>query len=372
MTGPLASLNVVEFSGLGPAPLAGQLLADLGADVIVIDRAAARADPYDVNRRGKRSIALNLKSQSGREVALRLIRSTDVVIEGFRPGVMERLGLGPEDCPETVIYARMTGWGQTGPLAQVAGHDITYLATTGALSMMGPPDGPPIPPMNLVADYGGGTMFLLYGILAAVIERGVSGNGQVVDAAMIDGVPAMMGLLHGMIAQGAWRPERGVNWLDGGAPFYRCYTCLDGRYVAVGALEPQFYALLLDGLGLAGEDLPDQNDRSAWSAMQARFAGIFATRSRDDWTETFEGTDACVAPVLTLEEAAKQPHLAQRGVYVAPGRVQQAAPAPRFGRSTLRAVAAPGASGADGAAILAELGFDDAAQSQLRTDGAVL
>lgn len=372
MTGPLANLKVVEFAGLGPAPLAGQLLADLGADVTVIDRAASPAHPHDVNRRGKRSIALNLKSGAGRAVAHRLIHSTDIVIEGFRPGVMERLGLGPEDCPKRVIYARMTGWGQTGPLAQLAGHDITYLATTGALSMMGPSDGPPVPPLNLVADYGGGTMFLLYGILAAVIERGVSGRGQVVDAAMIDGVPAMMGLLHGMIAQGDWRPERGVNWLDGGAPFYRCYTCLDGRHVAVGALEPQFYALLLDGLGLAADDLPDQNDRSAWPAMQARFASIFATRSRDDWAETFEGTDACVAPVLTFEEAAKQPHLAQRGVYVAPGGVQQAAPAPRFGRSTLRAVAGPGASGADGAAILAELGFDDAAQAQLRADGDVL
>ena len=240
MQGPLATLKVVEFSGLGPAPLAGQMLADMGADVITIDRVAGAVDPSDVNRRGKRSIVLDLKSVGGQAAALALIGRADIVIEGFRPGVMERLGLGPKDCPEQVIYGRMTGWGQTGPMAQVAGHDITYLATTGVLGMMGPSDAPPAPPMNLVADYGGGTMFLLYGLLAAVIERGVSGKGQVVDAAMIDGVPAMMGLIHGMMAQGDWMPERSANMLDGGAPFYRCYACADGQHVAVGALEPQF------------------------------------------------------------------------------------------------------------------------------------
>ncbi|WP_223422011.1 CaiB/BaiF CoA transferase family protein [Tateyamaria pelophila] len=371
MTGPLATLKVVEFAGLGPAPLAGQLLADLGADVIVIDRASGPVDPTDVNRRGKRSIALNLKSKAGHATAQKLIGTCDIVIEGFRPGVMERLNLGPNDCPDTVIYGRMTGWGQSGPLAQIAGHDITYLATTGALSMMGPADGPPEPPMNLVADYGGGTMFLLYGLLAAVIERGVSGKGQVVDAAMIDGVSAMMGLLHGMIAQGIWHPERGTNWLDGGAPFYRCYTCADGRHVAVGALEPQFYALLLDGLGLQQADLPDQNDRRSWPAMQERFEAILKTRSRDAWAATFAGTDACVAPVLTLDEAAAQPHLAQRGVYVAPGDVRQAAPAPRFGRSTSRTPTLPGAPGADADAILSEMGVDADARAQLRAEGAL-
>jgi alpha-methylacyl-CoA racemase len=366
MTGPLATLKTVEFAGLGPAPLAGQMLADLGADVVVIDRATAPVDRTDVNRRGKRSIVLNLKSQAGRAAALALIAASDIVIEGFRPGVMERLGLGPDDCPDTVIYGRMTGWGQAGPLAQVAGHDITYLASTGVLSMMGPPGAPPSPPMNLVADYGGGTMFLLYGILAAVIERGVSGKGQVVDAAMIDGVPAMMGLIHMMMAQGAWRAERGANWLDGGAPFYRCYACADGGYVAVGALEPQFYALLLAGLGLAQADLPDQNDRASWPAMHARFEAVFASRSRDDWAATFADTDACVAPVLSLIEAAKQPHLAARGTYVAPGGVRQAAPAPRFGRSEPRAPAPPTAPGADTDAILSELGLDAA---KIRAEG---
>ncbi|CAN0022344.1 unnamed protein product, partial [Chrysoparadoxa australica] len=325
----------------------------------------------DVNRRCKRSIALNLKSEAGRDTALALIAASDIVIEAFRPGVMERLGLGPEDCPDTVIYGRMTGWGQAGPLSRVAGHDITYLATTGVLGMMGAPDRPPEPPMNLVADYGGGTMFLLYGLLAAVIERAVSGKGQVVDAAMIDGVPAMMGLIHGMIAQGLWQAERGVNWLDGGAPFYRCYACADGGYVAVGALEPQFYALLLNGLGLDPADLPDQNDRSGWPELEARFAAVFATRSRDDWAAVFAGTDACVAPVLSLKEAEAEPHLAARGTYVAPGGVGQAAPAPRFSRSVPRAPRAPSAPGADTDAILSELGHDNAAQADLRAKGAL-
>ncbi|MEO0865153.1 MAG: CaiB/BaiF CoA-transferase family protein, partial [Pseudomonadota bacterium] len=254
MPGPLDSVKVVEFAGLGPAPLAGQLLADFGAEVIVIDRKPAPADPGDVNRRGKRSVAVNLKSEAGRAVALKLIAQSDILIEGFRPGVMERLGLGPQDCPGTLIYGRMTGWGQDGPLARTAGHDITYLAMTGVLNMFGRPDAPPTPPLNLVADYGGGTMFLILGLLSALIGRGQTGRGQVVDAAMIDGVPAMMGLLHGMMAQGRWSDRRSDNWLDGGAPYYRCYRCADGRDVAVGALEPQFYAELLHGLGLADAD----------------------------------------------------------------------------------------------------------------------
>lgn len=371
MPGPLDSLNVVEFAGLGPAPLAGQLLADLGAHVTVIDRASGAADPTDVNRRGKRSVALNLKSGDGRALAHALIARSDILIEGFRPGVMERLGLGPADCPDTLVYGRMTGWGQSGPLAQVAGHDITYLATTGVLDLMGNAEGPPKPPLNLVADYGGGSMFLLYGLLAAVIARGVTGRGQVVDAAMIDGVPAMMGLIHGLMAQGAWTDQPGTNWLDGGAPFYRCYACADGRDVAVGALEPQFYALLLDGLGLRDAELPEQNDRAGWPVLAARFATVFASAPRDHWASVFAGTDACVAPVLTLEEAAKAPHLAQRGVYVAPGGVRQAAPAPRFSASDVSPVTAPTAPGAQTDAVLAELGYDAQAIRALRDSGAL-
>lgn len=354
--GPLASLKVLEFSGLGPAPLAGQLLADLGADVIAVDRKAMPASPTDINRRGKRSVSLDLKSPAGIEAARQLMARTDVVIEGFRPGVMERLGLGPETCPERVIYARMTGWGQDGPWAQTAGHDINYLALTGALHAMGDGDRPPQPPLNLVADYGGGTMFLIFGILAAVIERGISGKGQVVDAAMVDGVPAMMGLIHGMLAQGTWTLARADNWLDGAAPFYRCYTCSCGGFVAVGALEPQFYAILVEKLGLPDTYRQSQNDKDLWPERSAEFARIFASRTRDAWAGHFDGTDACVAPVLTFAEAASHPHMAARRNLTTCAGVTQSAPAPRFSRSALRAVTAPRDLGADTETVLADLG----------------
>ncbi|MEM6373664.1 MAG: CaiB/BaiF CoA-transferase family protein [Pseudomonadota bacterium] len=371
MPGPLDSLRVVEFAGLGPAPLAGQLLADLGAVVTVIDKASAPAQAFDVNRRGKRSVALNLKSEAGVRVARDIITQSDILIEGFRPGVMERLGLGPDDCPPTLVYGRMTGWGQTGPLAQVAGHDITYLATSGVLSLLGDGDGLPRPPLNLLADYGGGTMFLVFGVLSAVISRSVTGQGQVVDAAMIDGVPAMMGLIHGLMAQGTFCAPLGGNWLDGGAPFYRCYTCADGRHVAVGALEPQFYALLLDGLGLSAADLPDQNDRAAWPVLSARFAGVFASAARDHWAKVFGGTDACVAPVLSMDEAENDPHIGPRAVYERVDGVRQAHPAPRFSGTPAGAVAAPTGAGADTAVVLHELGYGDAAIASLRSSGAL-
>ncbi|MEM7521396.1 MAG: CaiB/BaiF CoA-transferase family protein [Pseudomonadota bacterium] len=358
--GPLASLRVIEFAGIGPAPLAGQLLADLGAKVIVVDRESAAADPTDINRRGKRSVALNLKAPKGRAAARRLITMHDVLIEGFRPGVMERLGIGPKDCGEALIYARMTGWGQDGPLAQTAGHDINYLALSGALHAMGEPGRPPVPPLNMVADYGGGTMFLIFGILSAVVERGVSGKGQVVDAAMIDGVPAMMGLIQSMLARGTWTERRGSNWLDGGAPFYRCYTCADGKFISVGALEPQFYALLLHKLGLPPALLDTQNDSTTWHQMHETFEGIFARKDRDAWAAIFEGSDACVAPVLTFGEAAKHPHLAARQTYVAPNRVQQSGLAPRFDRSQANAPEPPRAPGADTVEVLRGLGMSDA------------
>ena len=357
MSGPLASLRVIEFSGLGPAPLAGQLLADLGADVITVDRKAAPADPTEVNRRGKRSMVLDLKSIAGREAALAVLETSDVLIEGFRPGVMERLGLGPDDCPDNLVYARMTGWGQEGPWAQTAGHDINYLALTGALHAMGADDGPPIPPLNLVADYGGGTMFLIFGILSAVVERSFSGKGQVVDAAMVDGVPAMMGLIHGMLAQGRWSETRASNWLDGAAPFYRCYTCADGNFIAVGALEPQFYAILLDKLGLPADLATSQNDVETWPARSAEFAALFASQTRDAWAAHFEGSDACVAPVLTFAEAAQHPHMAARGSLVDAHGVTQSAIAPRFSGHVFTPVQAPGAIGADTEDILREVGI---------------
>ncbi|WP_298858567.1 CaiB/BaiF CoA-transferase family protein [uncultured Sulfitobacter sp.] len=358
--GPLASLQVVEFSGLGPAPLAGQLLADLGAQVITVDRKAAPADPTDINRRGKRSVVLNLKTKQGVEAAHRLIAASDVLIEGFRPSVMERLGLGPNDCSDKLIYARMTGWGQEGPLSQTAGHDINYLALTGALHAMGDADRAPVPPLNLVADYGGGTMFLLLGILSAVIERGVSGKGQVVDAAMVDGVPAMMGLIHAMLAQGKWSERRGANWLDGGAPFYRCYTCACGGYLSVGALEPQFHALLLEKADLPKSHQDSQNDVSEWPERRIGYADAFARKTRDEWAAIFDGTDACVAPVLTFSEAQFHSHMAARETFIAPAGVVQAAPAPRFSRTVTAHPSAPTGIGGDTDDILEMLGYDTA------------
>ena len=355
--GPLASLKVIEFSGLGPAPLAGQLLADLGADVITVDRKAAPLDVTDVNRRGKRSVVLNLKTEEGHAAVQTLIMQSDVLIEGFRPGVMERLGLGPDDCPEALIYARMTGWGQEGPWALTAGHDINYLALTGALHAMGAEGEAPIPPMNLVADYGGGTMFLIFGILSAVIERGISGKGQVVDAAMVDGVPAMMGLIHSMLANGGWSEARASNWFDGGAPFYRCYTCSDGGFISVGALEPQFYAILIDRLGLPANLCATQNDRTTWAARTAQFAQVFATRTRDQWAEVFDGSDACVAPVLTFSEAPEHPQMATRTSFIDPNGVTQSAPAPRFGRSDVGTPGPVGAIGADTEEVLRAAGL---------------
>lgn len=372
MAGPLTSLKVVEFSGLGPAPLAGQLLADLGADVITVDRAAGPADPTDINRRGKRSVVLNLKHADGLEAARRLIAASDVLIEGFRPGVMERLGLGPSECPETLIYARMTGWGQDGPWAQMAGHDINYLGLTGALHAMGAPESAPVPPLNLVADYGGGTMFLLLGILSAVIERGVSGKGQVVDAAMVDGVPAMMGLIHTMLAQGRWTETRGANWLDGAAPFYRCYTCACGGFIAVGALEPQFHALLLKHADLPAEHQQDQNDSALWDERVGLYARAFAARTRDDWAKIFEGTDACVSPVLTFSEAPQHPHLAARATFFANAGVEQAAPAPRFSRTATEMPRPPEAIGAATHEVLDTLGYDEKQRAEMCKAGAVV
>ena len=371
MSGPLASLKVIEFSGLGPAPLAGQLLADLGAQVTVIDRASAPADPTDINRRGKRSIALDLKSADGLAIAKRLIARSDILIEGFRPGVMERLGLGPEECPETLIYGRMTGWGQTGPLAQTAGHDINYLAMTGALHAIGPADRPPVVPLNLVADFGGGTMFLLFGVLSAVIERGISGKGQVVDAAMVDGVPAMMGLIHSMIAQGTWRAKRESNWLDGASHFYRSYACSDGKFIAVGALEPQFFATLLDIAELPSEWADTQHDPTTWHATSAEFAALFATKTRDEWAGIFEGSDACVAPVLDFAEAAVHPANTARDLFYSEVGVRQARIAPRFSRSDPKQAHTPFGPGSNAQEILSEAGFAPEEIDALRAGGAV-
>lgn len=374
MAGPLDGLKLVEMAGLGPCPLAGQLMADLGADVVVIDRKSARVDPAEVNRRGKRSVALNLKSAEGLEAAQKLIARADILIEGFRPGVMEKLGLGPEACHAAnpgLIFGRMTGWGQQGPLAMTAGHDINYLSLSGALGAIGPAGSPPVPPLNLVADYGGGTMFLIFGVLSALYERSRSGKGQVVDAAMVDGVPAMMGLLHQWMTQGQWGQGRETNLLDGGAPFYRCYTTKDGRALSVGPLEPQFFAQLVALAGLPPEHCDDQNAPATWAERRALYAQVFAAKTRDEWMAIFDGSDACVAPVLDWDEVEHHPHNAARGTFVRVDGVMQAAPAPRFDRTPAAPPKAPGAAGQETAEILRELGYDDAALMTLREAGAL-
>ncbi|MCM3882685.1 CaiB/BaiF CoA-transferase family protein [Frankia sp. R82] len=333
--GPLAGLRVVELAGIGPSPHAAMVLADLGADVVRLARPGPVGRP-DHTLRARRLVGVDLKDPAGRDVALALTDRADVLLEGFRPGVVERLGVGPEIClarNPRLVYGRMTGWGQSGPLSARAGHDINYLALTGLLHAVGPADRPPVPPVNLVGDFGGGSLFLVAGVLAALWERSVSGRGQVVDAAMVDGASVLGQMIWAFRGAGLWSDERASNTLDGAAPFYCTYACSDGRYVAVGALEPQFYAQLLAGLGLAGEDLPGQYDRAGWPVLRARIGGVLATRSRDGWAEAFAGTDACVTPVLTFAEAAAHPHLAARGTIVEVDGVEQPAPAPRFSRT---------------------------------------
>jgi alpha-methylacyl-CoA racemase len=344
--GPLVGLRVVELAGLGPGPHAAMVLADLGADVVRVDRppsTTGRAglqlgDPTrpDPMLRGRRRVAADLKDPAGLETVLRLVERADVLLEGYRPGVAERLGVGPADCHARnprLVYGRITGWGQDGPLAARAGHDINYLSLTGALHAIGRAEGGPVPPLNLVADMGGGSMLLLVGVLAALWEAQRTGRGQVVDAAMVDGASLLMQMIWALYGQGQWADARKANLLDGGAPHYDTYACADGRHVAVGPLEPQFYAQLLAGLGLDPEALPAQDDTGGWPTLRARFAESFLSRTRDEWVSVFEGTDACVTPVLALAEVADHPHLAARGTVVAPDGVPQAAPAPRFSRT---------------------------------------
>lgn len=333
--GALDGIRIVEIDGLGPVPFAAMLLADMGADVIRIARAGR--NPLSemgatVLHRGRDKLLIDLKSPEGVEAALALIGKADALIEGFRPGVMERLGLGPDTCLASnprLVYGRMTGWGQDGPRAMTAGHDINYIAIAGALGAMGEAGRPPLPPLNLVGDYGGGAMMLALGVLAGVISAGRTGRGQVVDAAMTDGTAALMSLFVGYRQEGGWRRERGTNLLDGSAPFYRCYACADQRHVAVGALEPQFFARLVDGLGFAPGSF-DQHDRSGWPAMADAFARRFAEKPRDAWAAVFADTDACVTPVLDIDEAARDPHNAARETFVDIGGKRHPAPAPRF------------------------------------------
>lgn len=372
MSGPLAGLRVVEMAGIGPAPLAGQFLADLGAEVTLIARKSAAAHPADINNRGKRSVALNLKHPEGVAAAMALIAGADVLIEGFRPGVMERMGLGPAECAERnpgLVYGRMTGWGQDGPMAQMAGHDINYLGLTGFLHAIGRADDVPTPPLNIGADYAGGTMFLLFGIMAALWERQTSGRGQVIDAAMVDGASALMALVHSMIAMGRWSEARESNLLDGGAPHYRTYACADGKFIALGPLEPQFFAELIARAGIDDAQRADQTDPARWPERREDYAAIFRQKTRDEWTAIFDGTDACATPVLTWSEAADHPHLAARQTFVVRDGVTQAAPAPRFSRTPADAPRPPPAAGQDTEAALRAAGYDEDTIARLRAEG---
>jgi len=376
--GPLQGIRVVELAGIGPGPFCAMLLADLGADVIRVDRprgAGGLPDPVAATAgRGRRSIVVDLKHPAGAGVVLDLVAGADVLIEGFRPGVAERLGLGPEVCLDRnprLVYGRMTGWGRTGPYAAMAGHDIDYIALAGALHAIGTEESP-VPPLNLVGDYGGGALYLAVGILAALVERQQSGRGQVVDAAMVDGAASLMTVFYELHAAGLWRDAREVNLLDGGAPFYRTYRTADDRYVAVGALEPAFYQELVTGLGLDGEELPAQMDQRRWPELRERFAAAFRERSRDEWERIFAGTDACVAPVLSLDEAPAHPHNVARGTFVTTPDGPVPAPAPRFDRSPAAipegGAPVPGASTDD---LLREAGYDEAQIAELRRDGVV-
>jgi alpha-methylacyl-CoA racemase len=376
--GPLDGVRVIEIASLAPGPFGCMILSDLGADVLRVDRAercgpGATALPDPLSR-GRRSIGINLKDPDGIELLLRLVESADVLVEGFRPGVTERLGFGPEVCAARnprLVYGRMTGWGQDGPLAPTAGHDIDYIAISGALSMVGRAGERPVPPVNLLGDFGGGGMLLALGVLAALLERERSGLGQVVDAAMVDGSALLTSFVYGLRAMGTWQDARGVNLLDGGAPFYDTYQTADGGYVAVGALEPQFYAALLAGLGLAGANLPDQNDRAGWPVLRERFTEAFAGRTRDEWAVVFAETDGCVAPVLSPAEAPGHPYNVNRGTFTDVGGLAQPAPAPRFGRAAAAHPSPPPRPGADTDAVLADLGQTAAEIEALRASGTV-
>lgn len=387
MGGPLAGVRVVELAGVGPAPFAGMVLADLGASVVRVDRpsapvaaaaaappAAPTADHPEMMNRGKRSIVVDLKQTGGAEVALALAASSDILLEGFRPGVAERLGIGPRQCWERnprLVYGRVTGWGQTGPLAPAAGHDINYIALAGALAHMGRAGGPPTPPINLVGDFGGGGMLLAVGALAALLEARRSGKGQVVDAAMVDGAALLMTMTHDWAARGMWSDRRGSNLLDTGAPFYDVYETADGEYMAVGALEPQFLAELLERLGLDCSDLGDPRDPAAWPPLRARLAEAFAARTRREWTDFFSEGDACVSPVLTMSEARRHPHNRARSLFAEVDGRPQPAPAPRFSRTSPPPPAPAPRPGADTDQILAEAGFPPGAVGRLRKSGAV-
>ena len=376
MAGPLDGIRVIEIAAIGPGPFCAMLLADMGAEVVRVDRPPDR-DPAGWPRlmgRSRRSVVVDLKHERGAEVVLRLVESAEAMLEGFRPGVAERLGIGPEEClarNPRLVYGRMTGWGQVGPLRHAAGHDIDYIALAGALYPIGAAGGPPVPPLNLLGDFGGGGLLLAFGIACGLVEAKRSGKGQVVDAAIVDGAALLTTIVHELAGAGFWEERRGANLLDGGAPFYGVYETSDGEHVAVGALEPRFYAELLGGLGLDPAELPTQADRDQWPELHDRLAAAFRTRTRAEWTAVFDGTDACVVPVLRPSEAATHPHNQARGTFVPVGDISQPAPAPRFSRTppaTPRPASRPGEHTHE---VLASSGFDPDEIAALRASGAI-
>jgi alpha-methylacyl-CoA racemase len=374
--GPLHGLKVIELAGIGPGPYAAMLLADMGAEVVRVERPGPPASNVppdkDVLRRNRRSIIVDVRHPDGVRTVLSMAARADVLLEGFRPGVTERLGLGPADCwavNPRLVYGRMTGWGQAGPLALTAGHDIDYIAVTGALGAIGKADEAPVPPVNLVGDFGGGSTFLVIGVLAALWEAARSGQGQVVDAAIVDGASSLTALLHGLLAAGQWTDQRGVNFLDTGVPWYDTYRTADGGWIAVGALEQKFYAEFTRLLGLSDDVAAFRNDPSMWPRLREAIAQAFSSRTRADWTAVFEGTDACVAPVLSLTEAARHPHLAARDTFIDVGGVTQPAPAPRFSRTVAPTPTPPPAIGANTEDVLPDWGIADI--DRLIADGVV-
>ena len=378
--GALDGVRVIELAGIGPGPFCGMMLADQGAEVIQVDRAVAvrggdpARPPGNVNGRGRRSIGVDLKSPEGVETVLRLVEGAGMVFEGFRPGVAERLGVGPDDClarNPAIVYGRMTGWGQDGPYSSMAGHDINYIALAGVLAHIGRSDSGPVPPMNLVGDFGGGGMYLAYGMVCALLEARNSGKGQVVDAAMVDGAASLMSFIHGMLASGFHSPERGTNLLDTGAHFYDVYECADGGWISLGSIEPQFYAELLDKLGLDAERFGKQNDRDLWPELSEEIAAVVRMKTRDEWDAILEGSDVCYAPVLTVDEAIRHPHNVARGTFIDVGGITQPGPAPRLSRTPGEVRRPPAHAGQHTDEVLSEAGFDDDEVAALRASGAV-
>lgn len=379
--GPLAGYKIIEIAGIGASPFGAMMLADMGAEVLRIERPAGTATPgmmdpaKDLLNRGRRSVALDLKKKEAVSCVLELVTRADALIEGFRPGVMERLGLGPKDCAQAnprLVYGRLTGWGQEGPLATTAGHDIDYIALSGALHGFGRKGEAPVPPINTVGDFGGGGLLLAYGVVCALLEAGKSGQGQVVDAGMLDGAALFTTMMHGMMAQGLWRDTRGENLIDTGAHFYEVYETKDGKFLAVGAIEPQFYAALLQGLGLEKESaLKDQWDTGKWPDLKVIIAARIKEKTRDDWAEIFSGKDACVAPVLAMREAPGHPHNKARATFIEQGGIMQPAPAPRFSRSTTEIGTPPPLPGEHSRAALGDWGIDEGQIERLTEAGAL-